>query len=380
MEEELEALESIYSAELVVTRKTGGATVIFQCSPEPPCFVSTTLTLEMASSGPPEFSIDSKNLDEREYRALVSELNEVLATYAEGDQMGFQLIELTRERIEDCNRQAACQICLSALFDPAPKKCLGVLPKTYNENWVQSPCGHQYHSACLARWWTQCVVNKQKSELKKGGDLAEVGREREAVARQEAMAQALEAAITEAEASAASAKQLRDNFDEFTAAAAEKSKRHSKSGAVRAEALRAETRITELQSALNQMEARASAGAEAVHSCRERYARAESQAKLAEAASAEAVSRSEVDLMASIPCPVCRSSLELNATPFDCAEFSERAKTEAKNEAAKSDDAGAAEERGPSCQVHLSPDLLAMVRATQQKQRALHARRTAGGE
>jgi hypothetical protein len=30
--------------------------------------------------------------------------------------------------------------------------------------------------------------------------------------------------------------------------------------------------------------------------------------------------------------------------------------------------------------VHLSPDLLAMVRATQQKQRALHARRTAGGE
>ena len=379
MEEELEALESVYSAELVVTRTSDKATVVFHCSPEPPCFVSTTLTLEMAPLGPPGFSIDSKNLDEKEYRALVTALNEVLASYEEGDQMGFQLIELTRESIEDCNRKAACQICLSGLFDPAPKKCLGALPKSCHENWVLSRCGHQYHSACLARWWTQCVVNKQKAELKKGGDLAEVGREREAVARQEAMAHALKAAIAEAEASAASAEQMRDQFDELTAAT-EKTKRLSKSGAVRAEALRSETQITELQSALNQMEARALAGAESVHSCRERYARAASQAKLAQAASVEAISRSEVDLMASIPCPVCRSPLELIATPFNCAEFSERAKAEAKSAAAASEDDGAAEERGPSCKEHLSPDLLEMVRSTQQKQRELSAPRTSGGE
>jgi len=364
MEEELEVLESVYGLELVVTRNPGGATVTFMCSPEPPCFVSVALTLELVQSGPPTFSIDSKDLDDRESRALASALTELLATYAEGDQMGFQLIELAREKIEGCNGKAACQICLAALFDPAPKKCLGALPTACRESWVRSACSHQYHAACLARWWTQCVVNKQAAELKRGGDLAEVGREREALARRDALAHALAAALAETEASAAAAKDLQGCLEAQTAAV-EKTNRNSKSGAVRAEAARAEAAEAELQSDLNQTEARASASAAAAKACQERLDRAEALVRDASAASSEAVSRGEVNLVASIPCPVCRSALRLQDTPFDCLEFAEHVRAEAK--AAVAAPGGADEAKGPSCREHLTPDLLAMVLATQRK-------------
>lgn len=121
-----------------------------------------------------------------------------------------------------------------------------------------------------------------------------------------------------------------------------------------------------LQSALNRAEARALESVSASKACQDRLGRAERIEREAASASEEAVQRCEVHLVASIPCPVCRSALRLQDFPFAGLEFAQYARAEAALAPGRFDEAKEA-----SCRECLSPELLEIVQATQQLQRKL---------
>ena len=159
MDEEFEILESIYEDDLVIERTAYGANIRVACKPlgDDHAFVRATVQLKLDEkypAVPPIIDLPiSYGLDDHERLNL----QKVLETFTEvnfcaGEAFCFSIVELVKEKLDDLNRKAECQICLSALFQSPPKKLLGFLnglPST--SPWASTPCRHQFHSACLAR-------------------------------------------------------------------------------------------------------------------------------------------------------------------------------------------------------------------------------------
>ena len=370
MADEIEVLQSIYGEELVVLTSSRISIV---CKPAAePSFVSAVLEIELLPGALPAIEIpDCFGLDEKERQELLGSLGNVLSQSTPEDQPCFELIERLRGDLEDMNSNAMCHICLAPLREAPPRRTTVAFPLEPSSPWARTPCRHQYHSPCLGRWWQTVVVSKSATRSKRGGDSEETGREKSAQARLRVLEQALEAAHAEEKSAKTTLAALVAALADSEAQAG----RHTskRAGAQRAaEALKTEAELEVLRNEVRLAEQRSSQSQSSKKVCQDRTDAAAAALVDAQVDSTKAAARDNGELVGEIPCPVCRSSLRLQDAPFDPAAFGERALEEAASAAAVETAADQAAEEprlgSASCREHLSPDLLAIVRATQEEQ------------
>jgi hypothetical protein len=123
LDEELEVLESIYANERSVTRRGAGeAAVVILCAPASDgadVFVTVVLELVLTLSCPPSFAVkDSFGLDARDLSQVEAALLATVEASAEGEAIGFQLIECVKEQLETLNLVASCQVAIYVTETP----------------------------------------------------------------------------------------------------------------------------------------------------------------------------------------------------------------------------------------------------------------------
>jgi len=394
--DELDALTSIYTPEeLAVNRgdDDGVVTVNMLCEPPTACdtdevsFVAVSLQFKLRvgypEAIPPEIEVlDSPGLDEVERKGILTTLQGIIDEQP-GESIMFQLIEATKESLEVFNRLAECQVCRCLLSEKPPVKIAATLTSPCTASVVKTACRHNFHSACLARWWTEKVVMTRAAEHRRGGgETEEAGRTREAAAKKLVQEQALAAANAEAESAGILLESLKARLAEARQASSS-SNSTSRSGATRADAQRVEAEEAEVASQVRLAEERAVRSSNGVERTLGRLEAAAAAFAGAEGLSDAASSREGGKLASAIPCPSCRADLHLGAMPFNSAAFVGKVQREAAAAAlVGSEEAGSAPPPQPSasCKHHLSAGVLATLKATQEVQRSiLLARHKKGG-
>jgi hypothetical protein len=405
--DEIEALSSIYDDELDVRHQEDGAVIItIVCEPQVDvCFVAATLKMTLPVGYPEEAApaIDiplSPGLDEMERRSVLSTLLKV-AEEQPGEPVVFQLIEAAKEALESANNLSECQVCRCLLAEMPPVKIATTLSSPCTSPIVKTACRHNFHSACLARWWSKKVGMCLVAQQQQGGETEEAGREREAIAKKGLFEQALVDAKAEAEAAEGLLGGLKVKLAEAEQASLG-ADANSRSGATRADARRLEAEEAQLRSEVRLAEDRVAASNSGVERAQTKLEAALIALSSARAVASESVKLNGSKVVATIPCPNCRAKLQLPHMPFNSAAFVEKVQFEAaaELESSTSPEAGSSatpssssasassqkrsedQQRQPSmsCKAHLSGELLAMVKATQEKQRhLLQSRKAANG-
>jgi hypothetical protein len=371
LQDELEVLSSIYiNEEMKIVQTADGAVITCKIDPPDVAFVSATLTVNLPQgypeTSPPVFQIPSSyGIGEEERRDILQCLR-VVVDQQVGEPVIFQLIETTKECLERINLRAECQICRCMLRENPPNRILVTLSTPCSAPVVKTVCGHNYHSACLARWWQQKIANSVAAERLRGGEMEESGRERESLAKLRVQENALAAANAEAESVEEMLSSLKLQVDEAAKAAAGVNSA-SRSGATRADAQRLQAKESSIRSDLRAMEERASSSRASLEHATARHAAAVAALAGAQTSARAAEIRSCDQLVDSIPCPICRSPLHLPDMPFSSEAFV----ASIQREVSQVDELPPPPPPSASCKDLLSDEVMASVKAVQEMQRKI---------
>mmetsp|Transcript_22878 Transcript_22878/g.26902 ORF Transcript_22878/g.26902 Transcript_22878/m.26902 type:complete len:350 (-) Transcript_22878:32-1081(-) len=329
MEEELEILESIYLGDdLVINREEDKAEVSLRCYPrgDDQMFVSATILFQLTINYPeisPIISLpDSSGIDEKDRIIVLGELNKILIEL-KGESVCFSIIESLSDQLDQLNNESRCHICLSPLL------------QTHEEDnnrkikTVSTKCKHNYHCYCLSYWWHECIISKHMIEIRKGGEDISIGKKREAIAKQNILENNLISASNEVDKAKNAVEELQQQLNQLTLSkntnSSSKSKNTTKKLS-RSEMNSLEEAENELKTILNNALQRQTNSINSFNIISDRVKKGKLELQNANKCAEEAMIQNDIKLLSEIPCPVCRSILNIKDTPFNNKKFMNDAK------------------------------------------------------
>lgn len=162
MEDELEALQSVYDTLSVVSGDQTELAMLFRPR-HTTSFVSALIHILLPKEYP-AISLRCINIVKSsglvdEGASIIKKVQLFLSENVDGEPILFQLFDLIFDCL-DVSNQGECLICAEELLSSQGNECQGLLTK----------CSHSFHTRCLSRW---AAISLYQSQLRSQGSTAQ---------------------------------------------------------------------------------------------------------------------------------------------------------------------------------------------------------------